>query len=537
MHRIDTSTKAANLFGTGKHGYTLGNPPPADPVVPATATSADQFNAVQEELARPIELSGRTLEKPNNSQLAASLRDYYEANWDVQETDVSNDIRAVFFQPGKRWLAVMDDGNVLRSLDGYAWTRPTIIYSDKYGPATVAASVVTPDSTPSPAWTTNQYAGKYFIDSDGDRFFITANDATTLTVDGTPHAGSNSFWAIVQAHPVGAALNDVVGAVPSSANELLAVGEGGRVFRSLDNGATWTTAATVLADEFTVGKGDVAGSVFTPEFSATWTLNQFVGKYFVDRDGAMFIIVANDADTLTVTGSPASGTNHTWQVVTPVTTKLLRAALISPNAGAFAVGENKALYYSADRATWAALTIPTLVDAFAKNIVALAHNYPGSGLVTDAHHILMVNQASSGGADGFLLGPITTDTTLFLSHLAFLSAPSGFIPASVTWSGLLQKWVCVGDVTGKVYTADHDLSAGWTLQATLGARLTKVVCGNGGLLLASGPNGVVFTSVDGVTWKQRVVSTTSDILTAAWGGTGFWVVAGESGALATCFRL
>lgn len=71
MHRIDTSTAQVDKFGSGKNGFTGGNPQTG--VLP-TALDADYFDSIQEELAGVIESSGITLSKSNNSQLLAAIK-------------------------------------------------------------------------------------------------------------------------------------------------------------------------------------------------------------------------------------------------------------------------------------------------------------------------------------------------------------------------------------------------------------------------------------------------------------------------------
>lgn len=71
MHRIDTSTAQVDKFGSGKNGFTGGNPQTG--VLP-TALDADYFDTLQEELAGVIEAAGLTLKKGNNSQLIAAIR-------------------------------------------------------------------------------------------------------------------------------------------------------------------------------------------------------------------------------------------------------------------------------------------------------------------------------------------------------------------------------------------------------------------------------------------------------------------------------
>lgn len=70
MHRIDTPTAQTDKFGTGKNGFTRGNPQTG---VPATALDDDYFDAIQEEIAGVIESTGTALNKGNRAQLLAAI--------------------------------------------------------------------------------------------------------------------------------------------------------------------------------------------------------------------------------------------------------------------------------------------------------------------------------------------------------------------------------------------------------------------------------------------------------------------------------
>ncbi|HFF7162760.1 TPA: hypothetical protein ACGEGE_001758 [Yersinia enterocolitica] len=71
MHRIDTPTAQVDKFGSGKNGFTRGNPQAG---VPATAFDDDYFDAVQEELAGIVEAAGINLNKTNRAQVLAALK-------------------------------------------------------------------------------------------------------------------------------------------------------------------------------------------------------------------------------------------------------------------------------------------------------------------------------------------------------------------------------------------------------------------------------------------------------------------------------
>lgn len=71
MHRIDTSTAQVDKFGSGKNGFTGGNPQTGQ--LP-TALDADYFDTLQEELAAVIESAGIILNKAANNQLLMAIR-------------------------------------------------------------------------------------------------------------------------------------------------------------------------------------------------------------------------------------------------------------------------------------------------------------------------------------------------------------------------------------------------------------------------------------------------------------------------------
>ncbi|WP_454908374.1 hypothetical protein [Variovorax gossypii] len=71
MKRIDTSTKATDLFGAGKHGFRNSNLPLG---VAATDFNADWPNNLQEEIARVVEAAGIVLDGAVFTQLLQALR-------------------------------------------------------------------------------------------------------------------------------------------------------------------------------------------------------------------------------------------------------------------------------------------------------------------------------------------------------------------------------------------------------------------------------------------------------------------------------
>jgi len=70
MQRINTATKAVDLFGVGKHGFRNGNLAAG---VPATDFDAEWFNGVQEELLGIIEEAGFVPSAADRTQLRQAI--------------------------------------------------------------------------------------------------------------------------------------------------------------------------------------------------------------------------------------------------------------------------------------------------------------------------------------------------------------------------------------------------------------------------------------------------------------------------------
>lgn len=76
MHRIDTPSRQKDKFGSGKDGFTKGDPQTG---TPATEVSPDILDAMQEEICSVIELSGLPLKKSENNQLYQAIEKMLDA--------------------------------------------------------------------------------------------------------------------------------------------------------------------------------------------------------------------------------------------------------------------------------------------------------------------------------------------------------------------------------------------------------------------------------------------------------------------------
>lgn len=70
MKRIDSTNKAVDLFGPGKHGFQGGNP---SLNLPATFFTPEWTNHIQEEIANVIEYFGTALNDSSKAQLINTL--------------------------------------------------------------------------------------------------------------------------------------------------------------------------------------------------------------------------------------------------------------------------------------------------------------------------------------------------------------------------------------------------------------------------------------------------------------------------------
>ncbi|NDO83361.1 hypothetical protein CJP72_22160, partial [Citrobacter sp. NCU1] len=114
MHRIDTPTAQRDKFGTGKNGYTDGNPQTG---VPATDLTSSMFDALQEEICGVIESQGMTLDKSDNGQLLAAIESLLNARSvpavdDLYITRGSTDPNIKW--PGTTWV-YLGEGLTLRT--------------------------------------------------------------------------------------------------------------------------------------------------------------------------------------------------------------------------------------------------------------------------------------------------------------------------------------------------------------------------------------------------------------------------------------
>lgn len=133
MHRIDTSTAQVDKFGTGKNGFTGGNPQTGE--LP-TALNADFFDTIQEELCAPVEAAGLAVNKSNRGQLLAALKLLF-----LEPENALSEIKALGSDSQNNAIGNLGVRNVLSGVVGTA-RNLTISVTATSATATVKADEV-----------------------------------------------------------------------------------------------------------------------------------------------------------------------------------------------------------------------------------------------------------------------------------------------------------------------------------------------------------------------------------------------------------
>jgi hypothetical protein len=368
MHRIDTVTKSANLFGTGKDGFKAAVPGLISP----TALTDDFMNALQEEIAHTVEDSAGYLTKTDNTQLLNAALNIISKQAFLsiyQEIDGGASNLALYK------VAANNLGTIVAVGQANGVASPYIIQSTNGG---FSYTTRTTTAAQNKFLRGVCYGGGQFVavgETDAvDGLIVTSADGVTWTEQLNPSAYTLN----------GVAYNDV--------NLYVAVGEvtgaSPYIVKSAD-GINWTavtSAKNVALKSVAVAKlagssywravGDVDGATGGPYIiasinGATWTQGTVsVPKAFCLRDvchnqkplsyGSRWVAVG-DADGVDGYILTATGTGTTWTECTNAKNVDLKTVSYNNGvwvaAGGYSGSEPSYVLVSIDGTTWTQIYI------------------------------------------------------------------------------------------------------------------------------------------------------------------------------------
>ena len=296
MFRADDPDADANANGTGKAGYTEGEPGVTAP----TPVRADALNNIQEELCLAVEDGGLTLDKTVKRQLSQALklraaRMVMGGGWTVQSlSGTPGNLHAGVWQTrasiaGDGFVVVGEAGACQTSPDGVTWTSRTTGSANAFYAATMRTDLVVIAGL----------SGQIYTSSTSGSTWSSRSAAGSSTFRGAAYSPSLDLFCLV--------------------------GDGGTVETSPD-GVTWTART-------------LGGSSTEDMKAVAW-----------DPVTALFCAVGGNTNTDIQTSSDGI----TWVQQTPVhSTGILSGVAALPDTGGFtAAGTGSQMEYSADGTTW-----------------------------------------------------------------------------------------------------------------------------------------------------------------------------------------
>lgn len=339
MQRVGSNRNPAlDKFGTGKHGFTAGNPQTG---TPATTPGAELFDALQEEIARVIEATGSALDPAKYDQLLTAIQT---------------------MQRGKATVSVAGGATV--TLTAAQYGMPILILT---GALTANINLIFPAI--SGAWIVrNQTTGAFTVTcktaagtgvavsqgynnalwGDGTNIYAEQSDWLSLALTGTPTAptaaaGTNTTQVANMAAVQTAANGMLTKSVAGGATVTLSASEAGYATMKLTgaltanisvvvpNAAARWTIWNATTGAFTVTVKTAAGTGIVVTQGSTWQLL---------CDGTNVIDANSDFKDVALTGTPtaptaAAGTN-TMQIANTEFVQAAVAKQIQPIAAAVA---------------------------------------------------------------------------------------------------------------------------------------------------------------------------------------------------------
>lgn len=254
MHRIDSATKVADLFGAGKDGFRDGNKGAG---IPATDLTAAFFNDVQENLAGVIESAGIALVKGDGTQLRQAILKMVQAGQHAIILDnvafagaVTGTGKAVYWDSANsRFDLAVADGTAKQSAVGFADVPNAKVYC--FGSAVLLVGLTA--------------GARYYLDtatagaitsvkpSNNIVYVGLAKGATELVVDIDESPTSLSSSGIQGAFRSLTGVATGLNGLATYALDELTTGDGAGNFQTLRNWAGAINVATLGANGIDVG--------------------------------------------------------------------------------------------------------------------------------------------------------------------------------------------------------------------------------------------------------------------------------------------
>lgn len=280
MHRIDTATKATDLFGAGKHGFKDGDKALG---IAATDLTAAFFNDVQENIAGIIESAGIALAKGDGTQLRLAITKMIQSG---QRSVIFNNCtfagavtgagKVVYWDSANsRFDLALADGSAKQSAVGFADVPNGNVYA--FGDAVLFAGL-----TP----------GRYYLDTATAGAITSVMPALANVVFLGIAKNATEIFVDIDAAPT---ISQTISAMRQTVLSGPVDANGYPAFGGATGGTTVTVAGTLIpsaANGFSAnGQVDQAGSILNP----SWT--------GLNTNGTMFLYLDIAANGTCTTGS------------------------------------------------------------------------------------------------------------------------------------------------------------------------------------------------------------------------------------------
>ena len=323
MHRIDHATKDADLFGSGKDGFTEGTPG----TEATTVVTDDWLNGVQEEICNTVENAGIALVKGTRDQLSLAvllqLGSLAASNWTYTDPGTTGDHYKDSADDGSI-IVYIGGTNVMYSYDGLTLSAGSasginnaVAYGNGYFVKVGTSGALDYAADPTGAWTANNQGSTTFRD--------------VMYVGGTWVAVGDSGALYHATDPTGSWTSNTQGSanlrrLGHDGTNWIVVGDSGTLYYAADPTGSWTSntqgssslrgVAYRDSDSLYVAVG-TSGTILThATLSGTW--DSQTGETTEDINdvicNAGIFVAVGDLGSAPEYGLQISGDGETWSL-------------------------------------------------------------------------------------------------------------------------------------------------------------------------------------------------------------------------------